>query len=197
MLSRKAFLEPYFEQVAQEEGVQLRTTLEKTISKFFTISEMVDRIDGLRTKNLLLHIPYKDYKIQVDYEVGDEQMARFHCDFDNATEMAPFEVRTINPYLRILFPRKNMLKVSSSNNQLKKYIEKKLVDTGLENIARKYQFSPSIFGKHHEGYEVSASFTLSFDRKELVLKPMIQLYKDLIDWVVAMDKNYDSGQQRV
>ena len=54
------------------------------------------------------------------------------------------------------------------------------MENGLEVIARNNLFTPIIENKK----TVKTDFSLSFEDRKKVLKPMIQFYKDLIDFCI-------------
>ena len=189
-------MEPLFEEIAFEEGVDLKREYEKSFSKLITFSPMTDENEGLRTKLLELEIPYKEHLISIQYEVGDEQSGKWNCRFNDGLKMNDFAVGTISPYVRLIFKRRNILKVTSQDSNLKSYIEKKLVEIGLEEIARKSQFLPEIKGFYQNEYQIKTTYSLSFNDQQKVLRPMIKFYKELIDWATTRGTRFNGSQQR-
>lgn len=181
MKINKSVFEKQFQDLANREGVKLKIKYEPGYSKLITFTPMADYNDNLKIKSLALNLPYKNHIINILYEVGDLKLANFESKLKE-TKISPFQIYSRNHFCRIFNKKSNILKVVTSDEKLKLLLEKKLLNYELESIARKSQFSPEIKGyRTNNLYKLSTEFSLSFDAKLEVLKPIISLYKGLID----------------
>ncbi len=178
---RESLYEDQFEDLASREGVELQKEYESGYSKLVTFMPMADYNNDLRVKSYHIDIPYKNQLISIRYEVGDAQLAHFNCNFQNGLNPGAFAIGHRNHFIRLLFNKKNILKVYSEDNTFKAQIESALHKCGLEEIARKSLFAPEIRGGENDSYHLTAKYSLSFENKKEVLKPMIDFFKNIID----------------
>ncbi|WP_242134842.1 hypothetical protein [Aestuariivivens marinum] len=176
--------EDQFQRLASKEGVELKKEYEPSYSKLITFMPGADYNEDLRVKTLLLKIPYKEQMISVEYKVGDAQLGLFSCYFKNGITISDFKIDYRSHFLRLIFKNKKILRVRSEDKNLKRFLENRLIENDLETIARESLFTPEIEGVKNGNYLISAFYTLSFEDKEKVLEPMVELYKDIIDWAL-------------
>lgn len=87
--------------------------------------------------------------------------------------------------LKVLLSKSNnsVFKISSQSDNTVKYIQQILINSGLNEIAKNTNFSPSItFQNRDQSTEIKTQFYIGFQNKEQVIVPIFEFYKELIDF---------------
>jgi len=180
-------LKKVFEGISKEENCKLTVIHEPAFSKLITFSPFMDENKGERIKSLELEIEYKNQLIIVTNEIGDAQVGKFRCKIDLNSAIPNFSLTTRSHYLRLLNPGLSTIKISCKDSEFKEYISQKLSQHNIESIARSSQFFPKMNAVQNDRYEISLDYSLIFNQKKEVVKPIIEFYKSLIDYIVEID----------
>ena len=178
-----------FEEIAKAENCLVNIEYETAYTPF--VMSVFTRIeDGVQIKSLSLDIPYRDHKIEVRYSLSNDQSAIIKCNISLGHTLSTFRISNRSHYLRLFNRRLDILKIDCKDEKFGICIREKLQDTGLEQLARKTQFEPSIEGEMNENaYMLVTSYYLGFSEKEEVLSMIIEFYKLVIDMAIdSVDK---------
>ncbi len=171
-----------FKEISKEEDCELKVNYESSFSQLITFSPFLDENEGKRIKSLLLQIKYRNQIIQVLNKTGDTNLGEIKCNLSKGTELAEFKVTNRNRLLRLVNRKINLLKINCAEKKVEGYIQDKLLDSKLEEIARSSQFEPIIIGIQKDSFEITTNYSLVFSRKNDVIRPLIKFYKSLIDF---------------
>lgn len=177
-------MEKLFKEIALEENGAFSVTHQQSYTHLYLNFPLAKRENGLIVNSLTLKIPYKDNEILVEYKLADNHNATIECAFPANINISEFRVEKGNHIWNAIERQKHILKVKSDDSNLIEFINKKLIDLNLQEIANSCLFEPLIIGKVEEKYyRLSTQYHLAFPQKKEVLRPMICFYKDFIDKV--------------
>ncbi len=126
---------------------------------------------------------YKNHTIFLEYELGKYNMGYVKMELERDHIMIPFQFKKVSHLRRLFNSKMNSLQVVCKNKIFKKEIERLLIESHLEQIARDTLFEPQIeIQQKKGGYEMITKFYLGFDDKEHSIIPMIDFYKGIIDY---------------
>ena len=163
-----------FEKIAKEEGCEY-----KSIDKSY-LGYGLSRTP--ETKHYL-EIVYKGHVIQINYELGNFNLGKIECELDKGTKIPDFEIIINSYFKRILNKRIQRFKVKSKNVVFNSFLQEKLASSGIEQIGRDSLFEPQMFiEKEGQRSKLVTKFHLEFAIKHKVIKPMIRLYKTIVDY---------------
>lgn len=129
----------------------------------------------------LLH-EYKGHTIELVYELGNHNLARVEVNL-GAVRLPFFLITNKSHFSRLFSSKGNILKVECKHPQFKKYLEEILISTGLEQIARDNLFEPRIETKTEKNeVKIIAGFYLGFEDKIGTILPLLDFYKQIIDY---------------
>ncbi len=171
-----------FQEISREENCELKVKHGSSFSKIISFSPFTDEYKGRKIKFLSLRINYRNQIIDVLNEIGDIKLGKINCTLTKKLKLPEFKIGNRNRFLNLINRNVNLLKINCDNKDFENYIQNSLIELGLEEIAEDSQFEPTINGKQKENYEVTTIYSLSFDRKKDVIKPLINFYKSLIDF---------------
>lgn len=148
-------------------------------------SQLSGRGFGAREDQEEYHLAfnYNGITISVNCGLGLQSVARITCVLPKSNELNNFEIST-RSHLSLLFSsNKNRLKIETQNNILSKMIENNLSYKELESISKRTKFQPLIMGTtKNQTYTIITEYHLIFDERNETFIPLIQFYKDLIDY---------------
>jgi len=177
-------MEKLFKEISLEENGSYKIIYENSYSPF-VMSPFTRKVDGVQIKSINLEIPYRNNLIQVVYKLADNHFAILTCNLKVNNKLPAFQVTNRSHYARIFNKKKNILKVACKDSDFTKFIVRKFDSLGIEEIARNFQFEPSIVGDKIAGnYEIKTTFHLAFQEKKNILRPLIKFYKSLIDFSI-------------
>ncbi len=137
----------------------------------------------LHNTKYLTSFTYKGQKIIVENELGHQNLGYAECLIPLQLENFGFEIIT-KSIINQLFNRKKMpLVVSCNNLRLKDYLEKSNAFSDLCHHAKKERFEPTITGQNNgDHYRILCEYSTMFNNKELVLEPISNFLKTVIDF---------------
>ncbi len=175
-------MEELFREISREEGVELTLKRETSYSPFI-MSPLTRKPNGTQIKSLSLPLKYKQQLIEVTYKLSNDQMGILTCKMEIGEKLPTFQIRNSNPYWRLINRRLKALPIKSDDKKFTNHFENILSKLNLEAIANTTQFEPTITGTRKDKvYEINTIYYLGFSHKKEVLRPLIELYKALIDY---------------
>lgn len=175
-------MEELFRNISDEEGVEL-VLKHETLFSPFVMSPFTRKPNGTQIKSLSLNIQYKRQLIEVIYKLSNDQAGILSCKISSSKNLPEFQIKNTNPYLRFINSKLKALSIKSEDEVFTNHFENVLSKINLEKIARTVQFEPRITGSNNKNiYEINTAFYLGFSQKKEVLRPLIELYKALIDY---------------
>ncbi len=166
-------------------------------AKFREVSNIVDglykRMDSyyeiernappLPVTKHFLRVEYKSTIIDVQFELGNTNVAQFVCLMHSKRELHPLTLTTKSHLIRLFSINKYPWVIKCDDKSTKALVENSLEQFGLNALGKKYAFEPDIdIQKSGQKYIVKTKYYLGFDNKEDSLLPMVLFYKGLIDF---------------
>ena len=128
-----------------------------------------------------IEIPYKNMIINVSNELGNHNLGKVDVTLSNCN-FHSFEITSRNHFMSLFSRKKEMLKISCTNNTFKNTLQNTAIASGLEKIAKQNAFEPHIASNYTNGkWNVSTKYHLEFEDKIGALKALIDFHKLLID----------------
>ena len=125
---------------------------------------------------------YKGNSIRTKNEFGNHNLGNIDLIL-NDKKLPEFEVTSTNHFVNLFLRKKEMLTVESRNITFKKFVEKKLRESNLQQIAKENSFEPRITNKHiHFDSHINTLYHLQFSDKIGAIKAIINFYKHLIEY---------------
>ncbi len=171
-----------FEEISKEEDCELRLTYGASYSKLITFSPFYDENKGKKIKSFQLLLDYRGQQIRVENKVGDVHMGLIECKMLSRNKLRAFKIKNQTGLKRLINRENGGLSISCEDKKTKDYIQSKLIEFGLEDIAKESQFEPLIIGLAKDKFELSTAYSLQFSKKREVIRPLIKLYKSLVDY---------------
>ena len=104
--------------------------------------------------------------------------------FKVSQPVANFSIETKNHFLSLFSKKKETFKVKSENLSLIDFIELNKNFLLLKEIAKKTKFEPFIEGTvKNDYYSITVEYSLLFTERRDVLRPLINFYKELMDYL--------------
>ncbi len=130
-----------------------------------------------------LELNYKEHKILIVNELGQQNIGSVELKIELGTKISNFEISSRSHFWKLFNKRSNILKVECNNVSLKSTLEKLIINTGLEKIAKENLFQPNIFTKSNDYKDLAiiTEYHLNFPDKKGALISLIQFYKQIID----------------
>lgn len=128
---------------------------------------------------------YKDYCINVSYELGNHNLAKIEMELKQGEIIPDFLITNRSHYYRLFHRKANILKADSVNNAFKKFVEDLLFSSGLEILARENLFEPKVYilrNKNHVKV-LTVEFHLVFEDKKGALTSLIAFCKGIVDYL--------------
>ena len=129
-----------------------------------------------------LEVIYNQNKIIIENELGNHNFGKVEMVLKDKN-LPEFEITNVNHFVNLFLRKKNMFNVKSSNLTFKKYLEEKLIDSNLEQIAKDNLFEPKITNKKLKfDSHITTIYHLEFPDKIGAIKVIVKFYKYLIDY---------------
>ncbi|MFD2909614.1 hypothetical protein ACFSX9_12825 [Flavobacterium ardleyense] len=136
----------------------------------------------LTISTYLLEVSYKGNYIRIKNEFGNHNLGTVELIIKNRT-LPEFEIKSGNHFFNLFLPKRKMINVYCKNYAFKKFLEKKLIDSKLEQIAQNNLFEPKITNNTFEfNSTIQTLYHLEFEDKIGALKALINFHKELIDY---------------
>jgi hypothetical protein len=149
-------------------------------------SQFSGREVGVREDQEKYHLVfnYNGITININCGLGLQSVARITCVLPKSNELNNFEIST-KSHLSLLFSsNKNRFKIETQNNILSKMIANNLSYKELQSISKQTKFQPLIMGTtKNKTYTITTEYHLIFDERNETFIPLIQFFKDLIDYL--------------
>ena len=169
------FLEQHFEQIAEEYNGEYRLTEEKVMGRGGSTIPL--------DKHYISVTPRKN-KISLYIEVCEIIFATVTTKIENAHKSKSFKFKKRSPFIILFNKNKKSLIVQTEKEGVRNSIEKFLIETGLEQIAKDTLFEPIIvFKESGQNLDVELMFSMVFKDKEKVIKPVIEFLSKLEDYI--------------
>lgn len=131
-----------------------------------------------------LYIPYKKEEICVEYAVGAQHVASTSLILETMTNCPEFEITTRSPFFILFMGKKDRIKVSCKDLKLKKKISLNPHLAQINKLSDNTAFEPNTFAENKKfGFEIRTEYHLVFPKRTKEIRPLIQFYKDLIDYL--------------
>ena len=159
----------------------------------FHISE--DKVSGeagsyLKITIYSIKIPYLKSIINISYEFGNHNMAKFETTITTKNPIPEIELTTRSHFSRLLRSKENLWMTQCKNKAVEKTLFNNLKTTGLTKLAQQEAFEPIIKGDYkNDIYNFSTSFYLGFNNKEESMEPVVEFYKKMLEYLYT---NYGS-----
>ena len=147
-------------------------------------SEKYNKVLGsLRPDNLYhLEIPYKGATIYLTNVVEFLAIGEVYVHLPKKPKDQEFEINTRSHIIQLLVPNKNQIRIKTKFKKLKSLLKNSMAYFRMQKLIDKTQFEPLIYGKNKDGvFIIKTEYNLAFKRRDEVLRPIIQFYKELID----------------
>jgi len=170
-----------FEQIALEENAQLQIASDKHMAP-----SLHSGVGGtIFTTVYTLDVEYKGYLIKVVNELGGQDVASVVCELPEQPNHNELEIMTKGGLFQIFSPKHLLcFSVKSRNQNLKASIESSNVLFRLGDLVKSTRFDPITIGKNRDGlYKLSMHYHLLFKERENVVRPIIDFYKQLINYL--------------
>ncbi len=129
-----------------------------------------------------LEMIYKGNYIRIKNDLGNHNTGNVELRIKEKL-LPDFEVSGTNHFANLFLRRKELLKVTCGDIKFKKYLEKKLIDSNLEQVAKDNLFEPKITCKAEMlCSDITTLYHLEFSDKIGAIKAIVHFYKDLIDY---------------
>ena len=175
-------METLFKKISEEENGDYHVIYEKSYQPYLLLPLQMKE-NGLQIKSLQLKIPYDNQIIEIEYSFSKTHVGVLFSQLKDGFSIPQFQISNRSHYKRLFNKKLNILKINCEDPKFRKYLTSKLDELQIEHIAREVKFESQITGRiNNDQYEIKTSFHLAFSEKKTVLRPMINLYKCLIDY---------------
>lgn len=160
------FLEQHFEKIANDYNGEYHFTQERVMGRGGSF---------LPLDKHYISITNGKNKISFYIEVCEIAFATVKTQIENAQKSKIFKLKKRSPFLLLFSKNKKSLTVLNEREDVRRTIEKILVETGLEKISKDSLFEPIIkFTEISQNLEVEIMFSMVFKDKEKVIRPIIE-----------------------
>ena len=138
---------------------------------------------GVRSPNVtyLVKFNYKGHNFSVMNSTGNSFVGIITCNFSSTLMITDFKLDTISHFKNLFLRRKSRFKITSDNKNIKTFLLANKSLDKLNVIAKKEAFDPIIVCESNESKSITTKYHLEFDDWTVVVEPIIELYKNLID----------------
>lgn len=129
----------------------------------------------------IISIPFKNHLIQLENEYGTSNSATVLMKIQKGF-VPEFEIRSRSHLSNLFALKKRSFTVDSENAQIKSQLEKALVISGMEEVAKKNLFEPTIRAERINGAQfIKTDYHLQLKDKIGAAKALIDFYKKIVD----------------
>lgn len=137
----------------------------------------------VHTSTYTLECNYRNVQISMKNELGHQNIGTVFCQLETQPNNCEFTIDTRSTLFQLFNRNKSALKFAGSNQQLQNFIEVNEAFEALNSRAKEDRFEPQITGQNVNGsYQISCTYHLVFNNKEMVISPFIRFFKVLIDF---------------
>lgn len=175
--SKKTIVRELFKEIYNKEGGVLDITRDTQLS---------GRGLGARDNQETYHLAflYNDTTITLDCGLGLQSVARISCVLPRNSDLNNFEIDTKSHISLLFSSNKNRLTIDAQNHILSKFIEHNSSFSELNEISKRTKFQPLVMGSNkNKSYSIVTEYHLFFNERNETFPPLIQFYKDLIDYL--------------
>lgn len=132
-----------------------------------------------------LQVIYKEVILDIKFEFGNHNLAKFYCEIPILSNKDAFEIQTRENILRLFGFNKDIFKIKCENKNLTLLLKNKLDLCGLSEMAKNTAFEPQIKGScKNDFFSIDTVYYLGFTNKEQSLKIVADFYKEMISYIV-------------
>lgn len=129
----------------------------------------------------IISIPYKNHLIQLENEYGRSNSATLSMKIEKGS-VSDFKITSRSHLSNLFALKKRLFVVNSNNTQIKSQLEKALVASGMEGIAKENLFEPTIKAERINGVQfIKTDYHLQLKDKIGAAKALIDFYKNIVD----------------
>lgn len=170
-----------FEQIALEENAKLHVDHDKHMAP----TPRTGVGGTIFTTTYTLVVSYKGYSMRIENEFGGPDVGSVVCELPEQPEINEVEVVAKGALFKIFKPKHLLcFSVNTKNRDLKTSLENNHALFVLSDFVRSTPFCPIIIGKNRKGrYELSTHYHLGIKERRVVVRPIIDFYKQFIDYL--------------
>ncbi len=160
-----------------------KNVAEKENGTFYFKDESIHIGAGVRSPNVLylVKFKYRDNEISVMNRTGTAFIGEIECKLSPTLQPIEFELTSISHIINLFFRKKSRFRIKSNNENIKYFLNNNVALKTLNEIAQRESFSPYIVCDLNGNKRITTEYNLEFDDWTLVVEPIIELYKNLID----------------
>ena len=163
----------------------------KVDGELFIKDEIVSMGMGVRSPYTVYSITldYKGIRMTVHNQVGTTSIGTITCLLPTNCNIPSFNFETRSNFSTLFFGKKNRFKIECKDEKIKKFLRNCIEEPVLMKYMKENQFEPCIFYK--SGADTKAIITeynLLFEEWPMVIVPVINLNKKIIDYLILSEK---------
>ncbi len=165
-----------FKKIQLEEDAFLDITREKVSN---------GRVIGGRAEQeyYSLKFKYNECPIIMDCMLGQQSVARITCLLPKNNDLHNFSIATRSHIAVLFWAYKNRFTLETEDSMLSKFIKHNAAYKELNALSKRTKFQPAITGINKgDSYILLTEYHLFFPQRNESFMPLIQFYKDLIDY---------------
>jgi hypothetical protein len=169
-----------------------REIAKKENGKLFIKDEIVSMGMGERSPNAIytIRLLYRDVEITVLNEVGTTAIGTITCQFPFDIDVPIFELETRSNFFTLFRGQQNRFRITCKNTKFRNYLWEQISNPDILNFVKKYQFEPYLECRESIGEKtMKTEYNLLFEDWPIVISPLLNLNKRIIDWVMDQQIN--------
>lgn len=173
-------MKDFFSQIANKEN-----------GKLLIIDEPVKQYNGAHYYKYCfeLSIPYQDTTIKIDNSLSPNPFGIYRAELNLKNQCFKFELDTKSQFRTYLSLNKTRIKLKCKNGNLKDFLKSDKSIKRIEEIIETTQFEPLITGRYeNDKYIITSEYHMLMTDKTMVIEPMIEFFKSIIDKLLIEDK---------
>lgn len=167
--------------------LELKRICEKNNGEFNHKSFKVDGEIGsfVHISKYNLKITYRNVLMNIVYDFGNSDTAQYLMEIPNLQKPYPFEIKTFDPFTKLVLLKKHSWKIVSSSPSLKKEIETSIIKSNLNILFKNTAFEISTKGTiAKKNYSIATRLSLKYEGKIESVESLISFHKLLIDSLI-------------
>lgn len=143
-----------------------------------------DKLSGtfLVESTFQLKINYKGKNILIQHTLGAHGMAEITVELPKQSNGMKFTITTKSHFSTLFSRNKDRVKITCKDSSLVKFFEENDSIKSIKEICKEAEFEPYITGSNeNDSFKIRTDYHLLFEQRNLVLRPLINFYKALID----------------